>query len=268
MYCDKIALPHCQMAVYIPDLVADPAVRRPTIVIAPGGGYTHLSTREGEPIALTFAAMGMNAVVVRYRVAPAVFPAPMQDIASAVAAIRQNADNWHADPNQIALCGFSAGAHAAGLLGVHWQEAHWWQEMHLTSADVRPNALILSYPVITAGEFAHRGSFRSLTGTDDIGAHQPHSLENLVTPDTPPTFLWHTWTDGAVPVENTLLMAMALHKAGVPAEVHVFPRGGHGVALGNQVTNIPSEEARKIVPEVTVWPELAARFIRQIFTKS
>lgn len=79
--------------------------------------------------------------------------------------------------------------------------------MHLTSADVRPNALILSYPVITAGEFAHRGSFRSLTGTDDIAAHQPHSLENLVTPDTPPTFLWHTWTDGAVPVENTLLMA-------------------------------------------------------------
>lgn len=106
MYCDKIALPHCQMAVYIPDLVSDPAVRRPTIVIAPGGGYTHLSTRESEPIALTFAAMGMNAIVVRYRVAPAVFPAPMQDIASAVAAIRQNADNWHADPNQIALCGF------------------------------------------------------------------------------------------------------------------------------------------------------------------
>ena len=189
MYCDTIALKNCSMTVYIPDLVADPAVRRPTIVIAPGGGYTHLSTREGEPIALTFAAMGMNAVVVRYRVAPAVFPAPMQDIASAVAAIRQNADNWHADPNQIALCGFSAGAHAVGLLGVHWQEAHWWQEMHLTSADVRPNALILSYPVITAGEFAHRGSFRSLTGTDDIAAHQPHSLENLVTPDTPPTFL-------------------------------------------------------------------------------
>lgn len=150
---------------------------------------------------------------------------------------------------------------------MHWQEAHWWQELHLTSADVRPNALILSYPVITAGEFAHRGSFRSLTGTDDIVAHQPHSLENLVTPDTPPTFLWHTWTDGAVPVENTLLMAMALHKAGVPAEVHVFPRGGHGVALGNQVTNIPSEEARKIVPEATVWTEMAARFIRQIFMK-
>lgn len=189
MYCDTIALKNCSMTVYIPDLVADPAVRRPTIVIAPGGGYTHLSTRESEPIALTFAAMGMNAIVVRYRVAPAVFPAPMQDIASAVAAIRQNADNWHADPNQIALCGFSAGAHAVGLLGVHWQEAHWWQEMHLTSADVRPNALILSYPVITAGEFAHRGSFRSLTGTDDIAAHQPHSLENLVTPDTPPTFL-------------------------------------------------------------------------------
>ena len=74
MYCDTIALKNCSMTVYIPDLVADPAVRRPTIVIAPGGGYTHLSTREGEPIALTFAAMGMNAVVVRYRVAPGGFP--------------------------------------------------------------------------------------------------------------------------------------------------------------------------------------------------
>lgn len=268
MYHDTIQLPNCPMTVYIPDLVADPAVRRPTIVIAPGGGYTHRSTREGEPIALTFAAMGLNAAIVHYRVAPATFPAPMQDIASAVAAVRQNADNWHAAPDQIALCGFSAGAHAAGLLGVHWPEAHWWEDLHLTPDDVRPNAMILSYPVITAGEFAHRGSFRSLTGTDDMAAHQAHSLENLVTPDTPPTFLWHTWTDGAVPVENTLLMAMALHKAGVPAEVHVFPRGGHGAALGNQVTNIPGEEARKIVPEVTVWPEMAARFIRQVFAKS
>ncbi len=178
--------------------------------------------------------MGMNAVVVRYRVAPAVFfprrcrtsPAPSPPSAKTPKKMARSPES------NRPLRFFSAGAHAVGLLGVHWQEAHWWQEMHLTPADVRPNALILSYPVITAGEFAHRRSFRSLTGTDDIAAHQPHSLENLVTPDTPPTFLWHTWTDGAVPVENTLLMAMALHKAGVPAEVHVFParrtRGGAG----------------------------------------
>lgn len=266
MLCQTIPLPHCAMTAYIPDLVADPDVRRISILIAPGGGYTHLSTREGEPIALTFAAMGMNAFVVSYRVAPAVFPAQMQDIASAVATIRRNADAWHADPAKIVLCGFSAGAHTVGSLGVHWQEAHWWADMGLSSADVHPNAQILAYPVVTAGTFAHRGSFRALTGTDDLSAHEKHSLEKLVTANTPPTFLWHTWTDGAVPVENTLLMAMALHEAGVPAEVHIFPRGGHGAALGNQVTNIPGEEARKIVPEATVWPELAACFLQQVLT--
>lgn len=268
MLCQTVSLPHCQMTAYVPDLVADPAVRRMSILIAPGGGYTHLSTREGEPIALAFAAMGMNAFVVSYRVAPARFPSQMQDLASAVAAVRAHADAWHADPAQIVLCGFSAGAHAVGSLGVRWQEATWWAEMGLSCADVRPNALILSYPVITAGTFAHRGSFCALTGTDDLAAHQPHSLETHVTADVPPTFLWHTWTDGAVPVENTLLMAMALHQAGVPAEVHVFPRGGHGAALGNQVTNVPGEEARKLVPEATVWPTLAARFLRQVLIKA
>ena len=258
MYCDTIALKNCSMTVYIPDLVADPAVRRPTIVIAPGGGYTHLSTRESEPIALTFAAMGMNAVVVRYRVAPAVFPAPMQDIASAVAAIRQNADNWHADPNQIALCGFSAGAHAVGLLGVHWQEAHWWQEMHLTSADVRPNALILSYPVITAGEFAHRGSFVQLAGSEDAAAQQAFTLEDKVTSDTPPVFVWHTMEDKTVPVENTLLLLAALRRAGVPCEAHLFEKGAHG-------TSISTAEVDAADPHRAHWVALCLEWLGETF---
>ena len=243
-------------------LDAMPAVKqRPLVLVVPGGGYNHVSPREGDPVALQFAAAGCHTAVLIYSVGEgAQNYQPLRQLNEALALLRQNAGEWHILPDKIAVCGFSAGGHLALSSAV--------LDIPGETAQQRPNAVILGYPVITAGEFAHRGSFRSLTGTDDIAAHQPHSLENLVTPDTPPTFLWHTWTDGAVPVENTLLMAMALHKAGVPAEVHVFPRGGHGMALGNQVTNIPGEEARKIVPEATVWPELAARFIRQIFTKS
>lgn len=263
MYTETFSLPHCDMTAYVPDLASDPTVRRTSILVIPGGGYTHRSAREGEPIALAFVGMGCNAFVVSYRVAPDVFPAPMEDLACAVAHVRAHAEEYHAAPDQIVLCGFSAGGHAAGLLGVHWHEPHWWQPLGLAPEQVRPDALILSYPVISAGEFAHRGSFLHLTGTEDTAAHQAHSLETLVTPQTPPTFLWHTWTDGSVPVENTLLMAMALHQHGVPSEVHIFPRGGHGAALANEVTRTPGEDARKLIAEAQVWPEMSMRFLRQ-----
>ncbi len=264
MLFEKVALSHCTCTAYIPDFPKMDDARRISLVILPGGGYSHVSDREGEPIALTFAAMGMNAVVVNYRVSPAVFPAQMQDAAEAVAYVRRHAEAWHGDPDRIAVCGFSAGGHVAASLGVRWQEMAWWRPLGLTCADVRPNAMILAYPVITAGEFAHRRSFVCLTGTEDASQHQAHSIETLVTAQTPPTFLWHTWTDGSVPAENSLLMAMALHRAGVQGEVHIYPRGGHGASLANRVTVNPGQEERKIVPEAEEWPKLAVRFLTQM----
>ncbi len=193
--------------------------------------HAWLSEREGEPIALAFTALGFNAFVVWYRIAPNRYPRPQQDVASAVAWVRAHAAETHTDPNRIAVMGFSAGGHCAGSLGVWWPKAELWAEMGLTPEQVKPNAMVLCYPVISGGPEAHRGSFECLTGSKDMSLHTQYSLDTSVTEQTPPTFLWHTWTDTCVPVENTLLMAAALRAHNVPAAVHIFPQGEHGASL-------------------------------------
>lgn len=253
------------MDMYIPYVSAqiDPAPQRRSVVIFPGGGYRFVSEREAEPVALRFAAAGFNAFVVWYHIAPSRYPLPQQDAAAAVAYVRTHAAELHSHPNKIAVLGFSAGGHLAGSLGVLWPDAALWQPLNLTPEDVRPNAMVLCYPVITAGEHAHRGSFNNLTGTETPAAHQPFSLENLVTADTPPAFLWHTWDDGSVPVENTLLMAAALRHAGVQAEVHIFPHGSHGVSLADDTTSgIMHPEKR--LPDCAAWPQMAMHFLESL----
>lgn len=261
MQYTRIELPACDMQAYIPDRAIDTVPARKSIVICPGGGYAYRSPREAEPIALVFASMGFNCFVVAYRVAPAVHPAALHDVAHAVAWVRAHHEEFHADPNAIAVMGFSAGGHAAGSLGVHWHDAALMAQFGLTPDEARPNAMVLCYPVITGGAFAHRGSFVNLTGCEDVGVHEAYSLETKVTDLTPPTFLWHTFEDGAVPVENTLMMASALRRAAVPTEVHIFPKGGHGLALCNPLT---STEPEQNLPECAKWTEMAARFLKMV----
>lgn len=255
----RIQLPHCHMDAYIPTLKTAPGVKRPSVVICPGGGYEHLSDREAEPVALVFASMGFNAYVVWYRIAPHRHPAALMDVASAVAWVRAHAEDFSADENAIAVMGFSAGGHAAGHLGVRWHDEAFMAECGYTCEAVRPNAMVLCYPVITGGKFAHRGSFRNLTGLEALPLHASYSLDTQVTDQTPPTFLWHTFEDGAVPVENTLMMASALRQHKVMTEVHIFPHGGHGLALCNPLTSTSPEQN---IPECAQWPEMAARFLR------
>jgi len=264
MHHQRIQLPHCFLDTYVPAVISATTVKRPSIVICPGGGYRFLSDREAEPVAQAFAAMGFNAYVVWYRVAPNRHPAALHDVAAAVAWVRAHAQEHFGDPDAIAVAGFSAGGHAAGSLGVRWMDAELLAQAGLTPEQARPNAMVLCYPVITAGEAAHRGSFDNLTGTEDVEAHQAFSLENLVTADTPPTFLWHTWEDGSVPVENTLLMATALRRCRVVSEVHIFPRGGHGLSLAMPLTSTSPDQN---VPECTQWLTLAARFLRDVLNK-
>ena len=239
----------------------DPDPRRRAVVICPGGGYEFLSEREAEPVALTFAAAGFNAFVVWNRVAPHVYPRPQQDAASAVAYVRKNAARYHVDPDKIAVMGFSAGGHLAASLGVLWPKAELWAPLSLTPEDVKPNAMVLSYPVINGGAKAHRGSFVALSGSKDLSEHEKYSLDKMVTKDTPPAFLWATWDDSVVPVESTLLMAAALRRADVQAEVHIFPHGEHGASLCRDVTS-GLRNPQMVLPDCAGWVDMAQRFLR------
>ena len=257
----RIELPCCPMEAYIPEVVGNITTPRHSLIICPGGGYHFRSDREAEPIALVFAAMGFNAYIVHYRVAPDVHPAPLSDVAHAVAWVRAHAQEHCANPDAIAVMGFSAGGHAAGHLGVRWHDAALMEQFGLTPAQARPNAMVLCYPVITGGKYAHRGSFDNLTGCKDLSIHEQYSLDQLVTDQAPPTFLWHTFPDGSVPVQNSYLMAAALAECGVTTEMHIYPKGGHGLSLCNPLT---STSADQLLPECAQWPELAARFLRDV----
>ena len=244
---------------------------RPMIVICPGGGYEHVSPREGEAIALQFMTTGAHAAVLRYDVSGqgAEFPQHLLELSASVAYVRKHAAEYCIDPDKILLAGFSAGGHLAASLGCFWKEK-WLEELMqaetgATMKDYQPNGEILAYPVITSGEFAHRGSFVKIMGSEAEQGYAPLglsaieleeklSLENQVTSDFPQTFMWHTFEDGAVPLENSLFFAEALRKAGVNFEYHVFPHGGHGYALATKETAM--KEGKEINAQCVQWIDL------------
>ena len=220
-------------------------MERPLVLVVPGGGYNHVSPREGDPVALQFAAAGYHTAVLTYSVGEgAQNYQPLRQLNEALALLRQNAGEWHILPDKIAVCGFSAGGHLAlsgAVLDIPGE-----------TAQQRPNAVILGYPVITAGEYAHRGSFVQLAG-EDPAAQQAFSLEDKITPRTPPVFVWHTMEDETVPVENTLLLVSALHRAGVPCEAHLFEKGCHGTSLSTAEVNHPSAHRSRWLTLAREW---------------
>jgi len=228
---------------------------RPLVLVFPGGGYEFRSDREAEPVALRLLSLGVNAIVVEYSIAPARYPQALREAAEAVAYARAHAEEWCCDPYKIAVMGFSAGGHAAAHIGVKWQDMP-------QGAACRPDAMILSYPVITAGEHAHRGSFRALLGEQHDALCGAVSLENLVTPAAPPAFLWHTWEDELVPVENSLLFAAALRRCGIPCEMHIWQHGMHGLSLSSDQV-YPWKDG-KYRPEAACWIDMAVRWLGQL----
>ena len=229
--------------------------RRPLALIFPGGAYAYRSDREAEPVALRLLGLGIQAVIVRYSVAPIRYPHALREAAEAVAYAHTHAEEWLCDRNKVAVLGFSAGGHAAAHIGIRWQEQP-------EGPACRPDAMILCYPVITAGPHAHRGSMENLLAEQEGQLADTVSLEKHVTEQTPPTFLWHTWEDAAVPVENSLMLACALRERGVPCEMHIYQRGGHGMSLGNEEVYPPQEP--NIHPECQGWIEMAARWLKQL----
>jgi acetyl esterase/lipase len=234
---------------------------RPAVLICPGGGYRYVSSREGEPVALQFNAAGFHALVLNYSVAPRRYPQPVLDLARAMCLIREKAGTWWIDPNKIAVCGFSAGGHLAACLAVHGDKSYLKGVPGITGESLCPNALILGYPVISAGCFAHHGSVAELLGDDpDKRLQQELSLELHVSETTPPVFLWHTFADQTVPLENTLLFAQALRNKKVPFELHIFPNGPHGLSLATRET---SKANVGVYPHVAQWLGLCTEWLEE-----
>lgn len=245
--------------------------RLPVVVVCPGGGYTHLSDREAIPVARCFNELGFHSIVLYYSLAPAKFPAALLDLCDAIHYLRQNAEKFNIDENNVIVCGFSAGGHLAGSLAVFWNSSFLKEKINYSAEEIKPNVVLLSYPVISAGEFAHRYSFCALMNGDineenyDSKKYDCVSLEKQVNSDVPPVFIWHTVSDDAVPVENSMLFAEALKKQNIPFALHLFPKGRHGISLATEETS--REDGLDVVPECQVWPKLFKQFFTELINK-
>ena len=224
---------------------------RGAVLVLPGGGYQHKAAHEGAPIAERLNKGGIFAAVLDYRAAPYRAPVPQWDALRAVQWLRHLAPEFGYQPDHIAILGFSAGGHLAA------STAYMQIPLPETAADdplkdcsARPDAAVLCYPVITFGPYTHEGSRDNLLGE---GASEDEirywSVENRITKDACPAFIWHTSDDGAVPVQNSLLLAQALSARQVPYALHIWPHGHHGLGLAEE-----TEDIRQ-------WPDLAVQWL-------
>ena len=239
---------------------------RDAVIVCPGGGYHFLSEREGEPIAARFLGAGFATFVLRYTICEdAADHKPLKQAALAIRHVRENAEKYNVNPDRIFICGFSAGGHLAGSTGAMWNDPALDEVMQGAPRDIgRPTGMILSYPVISGGEYRHKNSFNYLCGTTSPSEEQLEhfSLDKRVDATTPPAFIWHTFPDKTVPVQNSLLMANAMLAAGVPFELHIFPEGPHGLALCNEATW--SQNPAMLAPHNECWVDLAIKWMKDL----
>ncbi len=223
------------------------------VVVCPGGGYVHLAMeKEGSDIARWLNSLGVSAFVLQYRLGPRYHhPIELGDAQRAIRIVRSRSAEYRISPDRVGIMGFSAGGHLASSAGTHFDSGNAAAADPIDRVGSRPDFLILGYPVISFGQYAHQGSKNNLLGPNpDPKLVETMSSELAVTPETPPTFLFHTTTDATVPVENSILFYLALRKAGVPAEMHIYERGPHGVGLA------PTDEA------LSSWPQRLADWLR------
>ena len=231
---------------------------RRAVIVCPGGGYRNRAQHEAEPIALYLAAAGIPAFLLDYSVAPACFPQAVCEAAEAVKIVRDNAEKWGINPDKIMILGFSAGGHLAASLGVFYDKPEILENLGCTEEECKPNGTILGYPVISGGIYSHKGSFEKLCGCEyDTEKAEKLSIEKLVCDKTPPAFVWHTFEDTVVPVQNSLLYAKALADNKVNCELHIYPHSEHGAALANGVVG-------RYVLEANGWMDLAIRWVNNL----
>jgi acetyl esterase/lipase len=244
--------PADEPAVYLTRPQSHPT--KTAVIILPGGGYGHLAIDyEGHDVAAWFNSFGVTAFVLKYRMHATghMHPVPMMDGQRAIRTVRARAAEWEIDPKQIGVLGFSAGGHLASTLGTHFDKGNDQAKDEIDRVSSRPDFLVLCYPVISLeSPSTHRGSRANLLG-ESPDPKLVHSLSNetQVTKDTPQTFIFQTSDDKAVPAENSVAFYLALHKAGVPAEMHIFQSGRHGLGLA------------KDTPGARLWPELCHEWL-------
>jgi len=226
----------------------------PAVIICPGGGYTNLaSNHEGRQVANYLNSLGMAAFVLRYRLGPRYHhPIELGDAQRAIRLVRSRAADWRLDPARIGILGFSAGGHLAMTASTHFDAGNSSAADAIDRVNSRPDFTILGYPVISMIEsWTHQGSKNSLLGNNaDPELARSLSGELTVTKETPPTFIFQTNADTTVPAENSVYYYLALRKSGIPAEMHVFEKGPHGVGLANDD------------PALSEWSKLLANWLR------
>ena len=223
------------------------------VLVLPGGGYQGLAMdHEGQQIAKWLNGYGVTAFVLQYRLGPKYHhPIEMNDALRAMKLVRAHAIDYGIDPNRIGVWGFSAGGHLASTISTHFDRGNLQARDPIDRFSSRPDFAVLAYPVISFGAYAHQGSVRNLLGPNpDPQLLEELSNEKHVSAQTPPTFLFHTADDPVVPVQNSLLYFGALRTAGIPAELHVFEHGPHGVGLATYD------------PVLSKWPDLLATWLR------
>jgi acetyl esterase/lipase len=224
------------------------------VIVAPGGSYISLaSNHEGRQVANWLSALGVTAFVLQYRLGPRYHhPVELEDAQRAIRLVRARADEFHVEADRIGMMGFSAGGHLASTAATHFDRGNPTAADPIDRQGCRPDFAILVYPVISmSAPYTHQRSATALLGENaSLELRQELSSELHVTPETPPTFLFSTSADTTVPAENTVVFYSALHKYGVPAEMHIFEKGHHGVglALGD--------------PTLGEWPTLLANWLR------
>lgn len=207
--------------------------KRPAMLVMPGGGYGFLSDREGEPVAIEFMSKGYGAFVLHYSINTA-YPVPLIEACMAVAYIRENAEAFCVDKEHVAAIGFSAGGHLTGMLATMCDAKEVKEALGERANLSRPDAVILSYPVVTMEDGVTHEGTRSVITNEGTIPYDTLSLEKRVTENSVPAFIWHTMEDDCVPVENSLYLASAYRKAGVPFSLHIFEKGWHGLSLANE----------------------------------
>ena len=224
----------------------------PTVIAVPGGCYSRCSRREGEPAAVRFYSHGYNAAVLEYSVINKAFPTALLELCEAVKYIREHKEEL-CSTGEVIVTGFSAGGHLTASLGVY-------SDMYGGDI-VRPDKLILCYPVITSGEFTHAESAANIAQTPEL--LDVVSLEKHITSSFPPCFIWHCADDSTVPVQNSLLLAERLSAEKIPYELHIFPKGGHGIAMCDITTVRDGNYEKYINSTCAQWFELALDWLNK-----